>query len=254
MKQDSPNSFDDFLAQMSASLQSSSGEAALRRINAERVLRLMLDEIVQQRHDLQIRVLTDNRISGYAGADILMQVDDYEIRIELKDISEDSPTLSMDELAVYKKIFEENPSTEALVIAWIADDLPSQSLSLETIDDLVNEDLVEEFVKRARPLPDVVQEILSNQMRVWEDIPSLPNNISDTSSNIASVFSSHFKNTLKVEQERSFKLEEKKMAVKNFPEKRESDLFKSVLQDALKESSVEKLSDRLSQLPRRGAK
>lgn len=248
------DSFDDFMSQISASLQSPSGDVALRRINAERVLRLMLDEIVQQRHDLQIRVLTDNRISGYSGADILMQVDDYEIRIELKDVSENSPTLSMGELAIYKKIFEENPSTEALVIAWIADDLPSQSLSLVTIDSLINEELINDFIKNARPLSDVVQEILSNQMKVWEDIPSLSANTSDTTTNIANIFSAYFKDALKDEQERSFKLEEKKIAVRNFPEKRETDLVKSVLQDALKESSVEKLSDRLSQLPKRGAK
>jgi hypothetical protein len=255
MSNTTPDSFDDFMSQISASLQSPSGEAALRRINAERILRLMLDEIVQQRHDLQIRVLADSRISGYEGADILMQIDDYEIRIELIDIADRALSLSVDHLNIYRKIFEENPSTEALIIAWAADDLPSQKLSLLTIDYLLeNNNLIQDFIDKVKPLPDVVQDILANQMKVWEDIPSLPKNEDDTTTNISTVFAKYFELAIMEERERSFKLEEKKLAVKNFPEKREADLVKNILQDALKESSIDELSNRLAQFPRRGAK
>lgn len=255
MKKDTPDSFDDFLTEMSASLKSPSGEAALRRINAERVLKLVLDEIVEQRHDLQIRVLSDNRISGEPGADILMQVDDYEIRVELIDAPNLIPNLDVDKLRAYKQIFEENPSTEALIITWTSDDLLSQKLSLMTIDHLIeNRELIKGFLQKAKPLSDVVQEILTIQMRVWKDIPSLTKKETNISTDVNSIFAKYFEIEIKAEREHSFINEEKKLAVKQFPEKQEMKVVNNVLQDALKEYSTEDLASNLAQLPRRGAK
>jgi hypothetical protein len=255
MTQDVPDSFDDFLAQVSASLTSASGEAALRLINAQRNLRLALDEIVQQRHDLQIRVISDNRISGDAGADILMQIDDYEIRVEIVDAPDLMPTLTLENLKNYRQLIEDNPSTEALVITWTSDELLSQQLSLSTIDYLVkNSEKINDFVLTARPLSDVVQEILVRQMQVWDDIPSLGVQENGISTDVSEIFLKHFANELDSEKERSFKIEEKKLAIRQFPEKRETDNLKSILEDALNEHSAEELAIRLAQLPKAGSK
>jgi hypothetical protein len=255
MTKNKPDSFDDFLTQISASLKGSSGEAALRRINAERVLRLALDEIVQQRHDLQIRVITDNRISGDAGADILMQVDDYEIRLELMDAPDNVPNLTREQLIAYKKIFEDNPSTEALVITWTLDELLSQKLSLVTIDYLVeNSELIKDFIQKAKPLSDIVQDILVSQMRVWEDIPSLGNKDSNLSTDVQKVFEKHLSDEIRDELERSYKTEEKKLAVKSFPEKQEMKTINGALAEALQEEVVDTLATLLVALPRRGVK
>ncbi len=255
MTQNIPDSFDDFLAQVSASLTSSSGEAALRLINAQRNLRLVLDEIVQQRHDLQIRVISDNRISGDAGADVLMQIDDYEIRLELIDTPNLLPNLTKVKLKKYRQIFEDNPSTETLVITWTSDELLSQRLSLVTVDYLIeNDNQIEDFVHNAKPLSDVVQEILVSQMRVWDDIPSLTPKDGSISSDVSEIFVNHFADELKSERERPFKIEEKKLAIRQFPEKRETDILKNVLQEALNEASTDELAARLAQLPRRGSK
>ena len=255
MTQSTPDSFDDFLAQVSASLTSSSGEAALRIINAQRNLRLILDEIVQQRHDLQIRVISDSRISGDAGADVLMQIDDYEIRVELIDVPNLVPDLTTEKLKRFRQIFVDNPSTEALVITWAVDEMLSQRLSLITIDYLIeNDKRIEDFVQKAKPLSDVVQEILVSQMRMWDDIPSLTPKDGGVCTDVSEIFLKHFADELSSERERSFKIEEKKRAISQFPEKRETDILKGVLQDALDESSTEELATRLAQLPRRGSK
>ena len=82
---DIPDSFDNYLAEISKSLTGSSGEETLRRINAERILKIFSEDIVQDYPELHIRFLTDNRIAGQSGADLLMQVDDYEIRWQRSD-------------------------------------------------------------------------------------------------------------------------------------------------------------------------
>src|SRR5271157_5077653 len=131
-----PASFEEFFSEISASLREGSGEASLRRINTERVLKLVLDDIVEQRHDVQIRVLNDHRISGSVGADILMQIDDYDIRLEILDTPDNTCRLTRDQIIRFKEIFEENPSTETLVLTWTTYDLLSIQLSLSLIDQM----------------------------------------------------------------------------------------------------------------------
>jgi hypothetical protein len=111
-------SFEEFLSEISASLKEGSGEASLRRINTERVLKLVLDDIVEQRHDVQIRVLNDHRISGDIGADILIQIDDYDIRLEILDTSDNNCRLNKEQIIRFRKIFEENTGIDS-TYTWL---------------------------------------------------------------------------------------------------------------------------------------
>lgn len=250
-----PASFDDFLSEFSASLRGPSGEASLRRINAERVLKLVLDDIVEQRHDVQIRVLNDSRIAGDSGADILMQIDDYDVRLEILDAQENIITLGQDQLKRFKTIFEENPSTETLVITWTTDVLDSLQLALSEIDQLTNQPAqVQNLIRTTRPLSEVINEILESRIKVWEKILSTPQEHGKSETDIRKLFDGHFHTCLEEERGRSFKLDERKRASALVSEKEAAILLNGVLDQALSGEHTEVLVKRFLQLPRRGGK
>ena len=59
---DLPGSMSDFLSEFTHSLTQPNGDAVLRRINAERLLRLLADEFVEAHQAARIRILPDNRL------------------------------------------------------------------------------------------------------------------------------------------------------------------------------------------------
>ncbi len=250
-----PGSLDDFLSEISASLGGSTGEAALRRINTERVLRLALEEIVQQRHDLHIRLLADRRIAGQAGADLLMQIDDYEIRLALLDSPSGKPELTPDQIDRLRLVFEENPSTEAMVLTWSTEDLLSQKLNLQIVEFLrAQPEKLESYLQKARPLPDVIAEILAGYMKIWELNLEAPAGSEPASGDIRKLFEEHFKLSLIQERERSYKNPERKEAALRIDEWKELALLNETLDEALQNQLSTALSKRLVKLPRRGGK
>ncbi|MGE5221435.1 MAG: hypothetical protein ACM3PY_03300 [Omnitrophica WOR_2 bacterium] len=250
-----PGSLDDFISEISASLEGSSGEVVLRRINTERVLHLALEEIVQQRHDLQIRVLADSRIAGQSGADLLMQIDDYEIRLALIDAPVGNPELIPGQLNGFRGVFEENPSTEVMVLTWTTEDLLSQKLNLEIIEYLIaHPDQIAFFLEKSRPLNDVIADILASHMKVWDFILEPPAGGSFASGDISKLFEDHFKKNLEMERERSFKNIERKAAALRLDEKKEISILNNALEDALQGQLARSLASRLTQFTRRGGK
>jgi hypothetical protein len=248
-----PDSFEDFLAEISTSLTSETGEAALRRINTERLLKLILEDIVKQRHDLQIRILTDSGIAGQAGADILMQIDDYEIRLNLIDATPDKLHLTISDLEQLRSLFEENPSTEALVLTWTIEDLPSVQISLKDLDRLkADPDQIVTLLNGATPLAQVVNRILDSHIKVWETFQASFETTSRSTTDLRKLFEDHFKKVLTQERERSYRNEERKIAAENMPEERETDLITKVLDDALKGSKSETLAKQLARLSKGG--
>ena len=250
-----PDSFEDFLAEISASLTSNTGEAALRRINTERVLKLVLEDIVQQRHDLQIRVLTDRRIAGQAGADILIQIDDYEIRLNLIDATPDKQLLTSTELEQMRNIFEENPSTEALVITWTIEDLPSIQITLKDLEGLMADpDQIATLIRGAIPLAQVIYRILDSQIKVWETFQLSVKPSDQSTTDIRRLFERHLKKALSLERERSYRNQERKIAAETMPEERETNLINKVLDEAMKGSKSEALSKQLARLSKGGGR
>ncbi len=255
MNEKIPVSLDEFLSEISASLSSTSGEAALRRINTERVLRLTLEEIVSQRHDLQIRILSDSRLAGQLGADILMQIDDYEIRLALIDAPSNQINLTTRQLETFWTLFEENPSTEAIILTWTTEELLSQKLSLNTIDYLRdNPTHISAYLKKVKSLPDVIEEILDMHMRVWETASISSNNIPKSLIDIRQIFEKHLSKELKNEQKKSFRNKERKDAARylDLIEDQESNIIINVLNDALRGQKDKVLVPNLCQVVKRG--
>jgi hypothetical protein len=83
------DSIDGFISEISASLSQPDQQAFLRRVNAERLLILVINELIDEHQAERIRILPDHRLAGNVGADFLLQVDDYDLRLELLDASND---------------------------------------------------------------------------------------------------------------------------------------------------------------------
>ncbi len=227
--------------------------ASVPRQNAERALRLALEEIVQQRRDLQIRLLSDRHIAGLAEADILIQIDDYEIRLALLDAPSGSPILNPDQLAGFRSLFEGNPSTELVVLAWTTPDLLSQKLSLQIIAYLLDHpEQMPRFLAKAAPVRDLLNRILSDHLKVWEAAMLSPHQGSASSLDLRKIFLQHLRTSLLQEKDRSFRTEEKKLAARQLSGDRELSLVSDVFEAALQGTDSQTLAGRLVQPARRG--
>jgi hypothetical protein len=250
-----PGSLDDIISELSASFKGQSGEAMLRRINTERAIKLALEELVLQRQDFQIRVLTDNRIAGLGGADVLIQVDDYEIRLVLLDAATEKLEIDMEIIQQFRNIFEENPSTELMVLTWTTDDLKSQRISLTIIDYLSEyPEKIQLFLDKAKHLLEVMDEILTSHMKLWDSVPISPSSAPSSISNVKKLFLKHMETTIREERQRSFRTPEKKIASHQILQEREISVLTGALDEALQGTMSNHLVIRLAQLPKRGAR
>lgn len=249
------DSIDDFIAELSTSIKSPSGEAVLRRINTERMLKVILEEIVQQNHDLQIRILSDSRIAGESGADILIQIDDYDIRLEIVDTSNDDVSINQDQIQQFENIFEENPSTETLILTWTTARLNSIQLSLEQIQNISsNPDQIHNYLKLMRPLEEIFKEILETHIKVWRKMLTVPVQSVMSTNDIRKLFESHFHECLEIERKRPFKMEERKKAVAGLSDQEVTKLINEILDLALDGVPMGMLYHELIQLPKWGKK
>jgi hypothetical protein len=237
--------FDDPLFETSHSLSPASGTAALRQV---------IEEIIQQRQDLHIRLLSDRRIAGPSGTDILMQIDDYEIRLALLDAPHGPPALAQDQLAGFRSLFEENPSTDLIVLTWTTPDLLSQKLNLQIVEYLLSRpEQMTRFLAKALPVQDLLNRILSDHLKVWEAAMISPQQ-SPASIDLRTIFLQHLNTSLLQEKERSFRTEEKKLAVQQLSRDREFSLISGVLEAALQGTDPQTLAGRLVQPARRGGR
>lgn len=220
-----------------------------------RALRVALKEIVEQHHDQHIRLLMDSRIAGQEGADLFMQIDDYEICLALLKAPSGKPELNSDQLERLRLVFQKNPSTEAMVLTWSTDELLSQMLNLQIVEYLrAQPEKLPAYLQKARPLPVVMAEILAGHTKIWEFNPEAPAGSGPVSGDIRKLFEEHFKLSLIQERERSYKNPERKEAALRIDEWKELALLKETLEGILQGQISKTLADRLAQLPRRGGK
>jgi hypothetical protein len=246
-------SFEGFLTEFKASLSQPSGEAVMRRINAERLLRLLADEFVEAHQAERIRVLPDNRVAGEPGADFLLQVDDYDIRLQFLDTPEGVPSLDEDRLSEFLSLLEDNPSTAALILVWTTDDLLAIPLSVARARFLLEHpDHLSALLKRAQPLPEVLRTIVAQQVKVWEvgldEIAPSPAKGGD----MRRMFEEAIAKAIEAERGRSYRSVERKAAARRFPADEEKRLILSVLGEALNGAEARDLVPQLTHISRRG--
>jgi hypothetical protein len=244
-----------FLSELEASLSGSTGEAVMRRINAERLLRLLADEFIESRQADRIRILPDNRLAGEAEADFLMQVDDYDIRLLFLDAPGGTPILDAQQLPAFQSLLEENPSTVALVLVWTTDDLQSVALSVLRIHILSqNPKRLSALLAEVSPLPETLRTLVERQTRLWEAGLDKAPHTSAKAIDMRRLFEEAIGKAIDAECARSYRYTERRLAARQFPAEEEKRLIFSVLGDALGGASADKMVPQLTRLSQRGGR
>jgi hypothetical protein len=252
---ESQDPINSFISEINASLQQSDPSAFLRRVNAERLLILTVNELMDEHQTENIRIIPDNRLTGNNGADFLLQVDDYDFRIELLDTANDNLHLSPDNLATYITLLEENPSTLDLIVVWSTDTLLAVPFSLTRLHYLSqNNNKISGLIHQAQPIKMVMNELIQRQIKIWdvgtEQLPQTTGQGID----IYKTFSEEIGKAIDAEMHRKYLVEERRQAATQFPYQEEKQLILSVLQDALKGIEADKLIERLVRVQKRGGK
>jgi hypothetical protein len=216
-------------------------------------LLLLAEEFVETHQAEHIRILMDNRLVGESEADLLLQVDDYDIRLQLLDAPENKPVLAIDQLSRLLGLLENNPSTIALILVWTTDDLLSVPLNVSEIQLLrENPNRLPHRLSSAQPLLDVLGGVVARQLKMWEarlDTTPRPETMPGDSRQL---FEDAFGKAIEVERQRSYHSPTRKEAAQRFPVEREKRIILETLKEAIGGESAESLKKRLTGLPRRG--
>jgi hypothetical protein len=248
-------SVDSLLAELKASLSQVGGEAALRRINAERLLLLLADEFMESRQADRIRILPDNRLAGEPGADFLLQIDDYDIRLQFLDAPEGVPLLNAEQLPDFLNLLEDNPSTVALILVWTTDDLHAVPLSvLRTRFLAQHPDRLIALKAEARPLPEVLRTLVERQTKSWEAGLDKAPHTAAKATDMRRLFEEAIGDAIETERGRSYRYAERKLAAQRFPVEEEKRLIFSVLGEALEGASAQEMARRLTRPSQRGGR
>jgi hypothetical protein len=249
MSDPSALSLEGLLSELNASLSQPSGEAAMRRINAERLVHLLTEDFIATHRADRIRIIPDRRLVGEPGADLLLQVDDYDIRLRLLDAPENLPVLDVSELIQLSSLLEDNPSTVALILVWTTSDLRSVSLKTSDIKHL-REDHSQllQLLSSARPLPEVLGEIVTRQAKMWQPILDPAPRAGTAPADLKSLFKAAFDKAVEAERQRSYKYPARIEAARRFPLELENRLILDTLIEALGGETSESLERRLARI------
>ncbi len=247
------NSLDGFVNELMASMSQGNRDAMMRRINAERMIKLIAEKLVDLHEAESIRVIPDNRLTVQDAADYLFQVDEYDLRLVLLDIVDEKPTVSKDALEEWVTLLKSNPNTAALIVVWANDELSSIAFSMRRLQYLI--DHPQEIMKLPQTIDafeSVISGTIRKQTKGWK-IPKIePNKPSSSKRDLYSVFSEKLISAIDVEANRSYRTEERLKAARDFPLEREKQTILKILQDALDGKPAKDLEKRLTSLPRRG--
>jgi len=245
--------FGRFMDEFKATLSQSGQDAILRRINAERLLRLLAEEFAEDLRVERVRVLPDNRLTGEPGADFLVQVDDYDIRLELLDAPDGVPQLDPGQLPHLLRLLEDNPSTVALVLVWTVDDLLAVPISAKRLRFLIqHSDRVGDLLRGAEPLSNVLHTLVAQQTRDWSLGPEGLPPASAQGADMRRLFEAAIGTAIEAERKRSYRYVERKLAARQFPAEEEKRVIFSALHDALNGATAPELVPQLTRVARRG--
>lgn len=247
------NPLDGFLNEMMASMSQVSRDAMMRRVNAERLIKLTIENLVEQHQAESIRLLSDEQLTAKESADYLIQIDDYDLRVELLDAPNGQLTLDENLLTRWEGLLEANSNTIALIIVWTNDELLSIAFSMRRLKYIVESpNELAKLLQTAAPFEKVIAKIIKKQTKGWK-IPKIEKSGSPTANrDLYSIFSQKIITAIDTEANRSYRVEERARAAQKFPYEQEKRTILSILQDALEGATAKDLEKRLTNLPRRG--
>ncbi len=250
---ENPKFIDGFLSELMATLSEDDGEIILRRINTERLMRMVVEEFAENHEDESIRILSDTRISGETDADILIQVDDYDILIQLVDAPNNVPVLDVPQLVQFYETLYANPSTVVLIAVWTTDDLASIALSVPNISHLIDEpNRVEDVLAKTKHLSIVLGEIINSQSKLWGTKLDTARKKPSGQIDAHKQFITEFEQAVVDECNRSYRFIFRKQAAKGYPSSDEFQMIEQCLKGALEGGTAEDLLRQLTNLRVRG--
>jgi hypothetical protein len=249
------NPLDSLLDEMMASLSQDSREAMLRRVNAERLIKLLAGQMIDQHVAERIRIIPDTRLSEQEAADFLIQIDDYDLRAILLDAPDGKPVVTVKNVGDWIVLLESNPSTIALIVVWANDDLSAIPFSMRRLKAILETpDQIDKVLNSIKPFGQIISEIIQRQTKDWK-IPEIQK--SETTSagrDLYSIFSEKIIRSIDTEANRHYLIKERVKAAQEFPYESEKHTILSILQEALDGKSADELQKHLINIPRRGEK
>jgi len=249
------NSLDGFVNEMMASMSQDNRDAMMRRINAERLIKLVAEKLVELHEAESIRVIADNRLIMQNAADYLVQVDEYDLRLVLLDTMGKKPILAIDLLQEWVSLLQANPSTTALIAVWANDELSSIALSMRRLQYLIEQPSeLGKLPQNLDTFENVISTVIRKQTKSWK-IPKIEaNKPSSGKRDLFSVFSEKIISAIDAEANRRYRTEERLKAAQKFPAEQEKQAILKILQEALDGKPAKELEKRLVSLPHRGEK
>ncbi len=226
----------------------------LFRDNAEQALVQVVEQLIAARPDEQFRLMPDRHLAGRPGADYLLQVDDYDFRLEMLDAPGGQRRLPADRLRNTAALLEANPSTQALLYVWTTDTLDAVPLSLARIQFmLANPERIPGLLAQAQPLQAVIDDLIERQVKRW-DLRLDPNQQPPGQRvDLVEVFDEEIGKAIDVEMSRNYRNRERSKAAEVFPYYEEKELLMSALRAALQGAETDELIERLAQVDAGGA-
>lgn len=247
------NSLDGFMNELMASMSQDNRDAMMRRINAERLIKLIAEKLVDQHEAESIRVIPDNRLITQNAADYLVQVDEYDLRLVLLDTTGEKPTLSKDLLQEWGSLLKANPSTTAIIAVWANDELSSIALSMRRLLYLIDQPSeLKKLPQNLDTFENVISTVIRKQTKSWKIQKIDANKLSSGKRDLYSIFSEKIIRAIDAEANRRYRTEERLKAAQKFPAEQEKQALLKILQDALDGKPAKDLEKRLTSLPCRG--
>ncbi len=245
--------FDKIVNELSASLSKESRGAMMQRINTERLIKLLFEDLVEKHEAESIRILSDNRLTDQESADYLVQVDDYDLRLVLLDTPDGKVKITEKLLQHWVALLEANPSTTVLIAVWTNDELSSIPFTTRRIKSIIeSKDKIEKIAEIAKPFDYTISDVIHRQTKGW-NIPRIEQNQPSTGKrDLYSLFSEKIISAIDYEASRRYITEERVKAAQNYPADQEKRVLLNILREAIDGASAKELEDRLIKLPRRG--
>jgi hypothetical protein len=239
--------------ELSASLSEDSRDAMMRRINTERLIKLIINGLAEKHNADSIRVLPDSRMTEQDAADYLIQVDDYDLRVVLLNAIDGNPLLTEKNVIDWILLLESNPNTIALIVVWTNDDLSAIPFSMRRLKAILETpNQIPRLIKTAKPFELIISDIIQRQTKGWK-IPEIQKSETTTTGrDLFSIFSEKIIRSIDNEANRRYLIKERVQAAEKFPYETEKRTILSILQEALDGEPAEELKKHLTTISRRG--
>ncbi|EDN67130.1 hypothetical protein BGP_5171 [Beggiatoa sp. PS] len=215
---------------------------SIHHINTESLQQLLLDELSEFHLANRIHILLDNGLVRDNEKHFLLQIDDYDIRLNFLAAPTGKPTLDLEKLSQFNQLLADNPNTVALIVAWTTEDLQSIPFSTTRIQHLIQyPQQLSKLIQTAKPLAIVIKTLIARQFKFWE-IQLEPTHCGTThATDIRRIFEQAMISAIQNQQNRSYRYTERQRAARQFPVEEEQKFILSVLEKALEGKNSQEL-------------